>query len=199
MLVGCGQDQSSESDPIDETENNKQNEQTGQNESSDPAGENQENTNGNSGDSSDNSSDQSNVPSDSLDKDRAEVVLTEYEEAFKKVISFKDEQRKQKEFKTKEALVEHFEHFMSTAHAQYLADTYFREKDDGLYVIATEPPVFLKEDQPFTFIQIDDTSATIIQERENQLIGHVKMEYELTKKDNGQWIVKDVFSSEVDK
>lgn len=131
----------------------------------------------------------SEQPLDEFDKGRAEVVLTEYEKAFKKVINNTDDQLKQLEYTNKQGLKEHFEHFMSAEIAQSWVDTYFQEKEDGLYVIATEGPVFLQEDKPFTFTKTTDETATVVQERNNELIGHVKMKYTLKLNNDNIWFV----------
>ena len=200
LLTGCNQEdpeQASETTPEEnqqETEQNSESDdkQDQQDQNNDENNNNNHNNNNNeNNESSDQSNESDQESSDPFDKGRATTVLTEYEEAFKKVISYTNDELKQQEYTTKQQLQEHFQHFMSEDLAQSMVDTYFREEDDGLYVIATEGPTFLAEDKTYTFTKNEEGSATVTQERENQLIGHVEMEYNLTKKD-GFWIVEEV-------
>ncbi|WP_143484622.1 hypothetical protein [Halalkalibacillus sediminis] len=157
-------------------------------ETSDESNQSEENEN-----TDENNNDSSNAENDApaMSKDRAQTVLEEYEEAFKKVINYTDENGKQKEYTTKEGLEEHFRHFMSAHWAAHIVDTYFEERDDGLYVKETDGPIFLQEDQEFSYANNKGTNVIVTQERDNQLTGNVEMQYVLMV-NNGRWIVHDV-------
>ncbi|MRH44646.1 hypothetical protein GH741_18530 [Aquibacillus halophilus] len=215
MLSGCGleneeaqneqneEQQNEEEQQNDEEQDNENNQdnssEQGTNEEENDNQSNEDSTNNNSDENqnNENSDDQSDEQtSDSFDKGRAEVVLTEYKEAFNKVINNRNDDLKLNEFSTKQELTEHFNQFMSQELSRTMVDRYFREEDDGLYLTPMDAPVFLQEDQQFTFNKTGDGSATVVQERQNQLIGHVNMEYSLTKKDDS-WIVEDVERTEI--
>lgn len=192
MLAGCSSNQPNQG------ENESPNEGVQENPSN-HVGNNENIPNENEGQTdsdNENSNQNENQSADEFDKGRAEVVLTEYEKAFKKVVSYVDDQQKQKEYSTKQELIEHFEHFMSSELAQSWADTYFEEKEDGLYVKATEGPIFLQEDEAFSFSKTDGT-AEVVQERKNQLMGHVEMKYMLSKQKDNIWIVEQVQRNEI--
>lgn len=184
FLGGCNQEDTGQTDdatPVEENEENQNIEEPNQSE------ENGKDT------TEEEEGNQSEENSDSIDKGRAETVLTEYEQAFQKVVSYTNESGKQQEYTTKQGLIEHFKHFMSEEIAQSLVNTYFEERDGGLYVVPMDAPIFLQEDQPYTFTKNDDGTVTITQERNNELYGHLNVEYTLAKRD-GFWIVQNIES-----
>ncbi|TFB14656.1 hypothetical protein E3U55_13605 [Filobacillus milosensis] len=211
IIAGCGQSATGETDDptsVDEENQTEQDESNGsqsddkenkegkdsnnsKDEPSSQDNEQNENTEDEGSENQDNEKEKNDT--ESIDQGRAKTVLTEYEEAFKKVVSYTNDQGKQKEYTTKEGLKEHFMHFMSDELATSMVDTYFEEKEDGLYVKAMDGPTFLQEDKEFSFTQNKDGSVSIIQERNNELTGHVEMEYKLVNK-NGYWIVNEVES-----
>lgn len=190
-LSGCGQGNLNDSsNGATQSQNQEQQDASNQIEKSNKAKNNQEERLVSAAET-DQSSSNKNETSDTFDKERARVVLTEFEKAFKKVINYTDDQQRLKAFDTKQELINHFKHFMSKDLAQSMVNAYFKEKEDGVYVVAMDAPTFLKEDQPFTFSKTGPDKAKVVQERRNELIGHVNMEFILTKKDN-RWIVKTV-------
>lgn len=191
MLAGCNAgetapDNGNDSEPNEEAQDNNQNEGSENDQAAgDDEGTNEEDSQNN------------DQASDDFDKGRAKAELTEYEEAFKMVISNSNEEQKLNEYTTKQGLKDHFKHFMTEEMAQSWVDTYFEKKEDGLYVVSMDGPIFLQEDQPFTFTKTGD-QAIVLQERNNELIGHVNMKYTLTQRD-GYWIVQDVAQVEPSK
>ncbi|WP_227939377.1 hypothetical protein [Alkalihalobacillus deserti] len=196
LLSGCGQEDTEKSGDPKTTQEQEDNYQTGDT-LVPPVESIEHEKNDSNKEKSNRNNDQLDEASNSFDKERAKVVLTEYEKAFQKVVNSTNDKLKQREYTTKQELREHFQHLMSGDLATSMVDTYFREKDDGLYVVATEPPTFLKEDQPFTLTKSSDESATVTQERNNEFIGHVKVDFTLTKKEDF-WIIKDIKHNYVD-
>ncbi|KGX89585.1 hypothetical protein [Pontibacillus marinus] len=133
-----------------------------------------------------------------MNKDRAQTELEEYEEAFKKVISYTKDDGELKEYKTKDKLKEHFMHFMSAEQADELINTYFEMQDDALHVKAMDGPKFLDSDQPFEFKQGSNGNYKVVQETDNELNGHIKTTYTLTVNDGGYWIIQDVTSESLE-
>lgn len=132
-----------------------------------------------------------------LDKGKAQVVLEDYEEAFKKVISYTTKDGELKEYKTKAALKEHFAHFMSEEKATEMINTYFEMRDGALHVISMDGPTFLLTDKPYEFKEGENGSYKVIQERDNEIIGHANMIYTLVKTD-GVWVVDQVEREELE-
>lgn len=211
LLSGCNQndEQTTDTQP-DENETNYV--QTDQNSDSSDPNQKQENKdeeenerdtdqdeNTNQNDEDKKNSDQtddSTQASEPLDKERAKVVLKEYEKVFQDVINNTNKELKQQEFTEKQQLQEHFQNFMSEDLALTLMEAFIREEEDGLYIVATEAPLFLKEEEPFTFTKNDEKSATVTQERENPMIGHIEMQYTITKNE-GSWVVKSISSDQL--
>lgn len=127
-----------------------------------------------------------------MNKDRAKTELEEYEEAFLKVINYTKKDGELKEYKTKDKLKEHFMHFMAANQADELINTYFEMKDGALHVKAMDGPKFLLSDKPFTFKEGSNGSYKVVQERDNELTGHIKTTFTLTVNDGGYWIIQDV-------
>lgn len=211
LLAGCNQetDQIANNNPEEVENEQNPSEQNNRNSNDDQKQEqgnddstNNKNGNGNdernsdSGDENSEQKDESEQASDSINKEKAEVVLTEYEEAFKNVINNTNQELKQQEYSNQQQLKKYFQNFMSEDLALSLMDTFIREEEDGLYIVATEGPLFLEEDQPYTFTKNDKETATVTQERENPMIGHIQMEYTLTKKEDS-WIVEEINSEQL--
>lgn len=131
-----------------------------------------------------------------FDKGRAEVVLEDYAKAFNKVINYTTEDGQLKEYQTKPELKDHFRHFMSETQATQMIDTYFEMRDGKLHVKSMDGPTFLQTDQPYELNKVSEDKYQVVQERDNQLIGHVNMIYTLVHED-GIWIVKDVSREEI--
>ncbi len=128
---------------------------------------------------------------DTFEKESVKMVLTEYERAFLAVVHDTNDTLKLNNYTTKQELVEYFQQLMSVELATSLVDAYFTEKKGGLFVVATEPPTFLEEGQPFTVTTNGDGSATVTQEHNNDFMGHVQVEFTLAKQED-RWMIIDV-------
>lgn len=212
LLAGCNQESDqtannnsqevendqnlSEQDNTNSTNDQNQDQENEYNENNTNENNNDKEQNNDSEDGHAEQNDESEQASDTLNKEDAEVVLTEYEEAFKNVINNTNQELKQQEYTNQQQLKVYFQNFMSEDLALSLMDTFIREEEDGLYIVATEGPLFLEEDQPFTFTKKDKETATITQERKNPMIGHIQMEYTLTIKEDS-WIVDEINSEQL--
>lgn len=73
--------------------------------------------------------------------------------------------------------------------------TYFREEDGTVSVIPTEAPVWFDEAAPYTFYDREQESPRLEQERDNELIGHVRMIYRFSYDDDQEtWRISDIDS-----
>lgn len=210
LIAGCNQDTeqtaNSNSENVEreknqsEQDNNQSNadqKQERENDTSNTSESNKnEEQNSHSEDRNSKKNDQSEQASDTLNKEQAKVVLSDYEEAFKNVINNTNQELKQQEYTDQQQVKKYFQNFMSEDLALSLMDTFIRKEEDGLYIVATEGPLFLEEDQPFTFTKSDQETATVTQERENPMIGHIQMEYTITKNEDS-WIVQEIDSEQL--
>lgn len=128
---------------------------------------------------------------DTLEKESVEKVLTEYERAFQGVVHDTSDTLKQNQYTTKKELVEYFQQSMSEELSTSLVNMYFTEKKGELFVVATELPTFLEEDEPFTVTINADGSATVAQEHNNDFMGHVQVKFILVKQED-RWKIIDV-------
>ncbi|KGP72617.1 hypothetical protein [Pontibacillus yanchengensis] len=190
FFTGCGVDSSQDTEGTTDSVNSQTQNEDKMNEDT----KEESNTGSSANDS------ESNAEADAatLDKGRAQVILEDYEKAFKMVINNTNDQQKLNEYSTKQELQEHFEHFMSTDRANSFVNTYFRVEDDGLYVKAMGGPTFLLEDEAFSFEKVSNQQYQVIQERYNQQMGptNVRNIFTLVKQD-GIWIVEQVEQEEI--
>jgi len=205
LLAGCNSDSDQSANTnSEEVEKEKNQSNDGRNKEQGNV-DNTNNTNESNSDEEQNSdsrdenseqNDESEQVAETLNKEEAKGVLTDYEEAFKHVINNTNQELKQLEYTDQQQLKEYFQNFMSEDLALSLMDTFIRKEEDGLYIVATEGPLFLEQDQAFTFTKSDEETATITQERENLMIGHIQMEYTLTKNEDS-WVVDEINSKQL--
>ena len=177
LLAGC----SSDSDQTANTNSEEVERKKNQSEQNDDSGDEQN---------------ESEQAADTLNKEEAKVVLTDYEKAFKYVINNTNQELKQQEFTNQQQLKEYFQNYMSEDLAISFMETFIRVEEDGLYIVATEGPLFLDTEQPFTFTEIDGATASVTQERENTMSGHIQIEYTLTSNED-LWIVEEINSEQL--
>ncbi|WP_125907814.1 hypothetical protein [Bacillus sp. HMF5848] len=165
------------------------------NEQNDGVENNEEDSDGSDNESKDN--DEKTGETDKTNEDNTLTnetvinILPNLEKRFMTVVQSADENGKISNFSTIEELTRHFSEIMSQQVARAYATTYFQEKGDGLYVIAMDAPTWFKADEPFEISQEKGGTYTVIQEQQNEMIGHVKMYYTLVNT-NGNWIVEDI-------
>lgn len=136
---------------------------------------------------------------ETVEEPDAEEVMTEYKRTFLGVLEHAKENTDLKltDFVTKEDLISHFKTIMSDDLAKWYAEAYFREEDGSLYFLAQDGPTWLKENEPYDVEKVNDEEYKVIQERDNEMIGHIKMIYILAY--NGEnWIVDEIQSEEIE-
>ncbi|SFL91992.1 hypothetical protein [Salibacterium qingdaonense] len=131
-----------------------------------------------------------------LTEERAVEVMTAYRESFETLVNETDSQRVES-YESLDGVRQHFEEVMSEDLAQWMTDSYFREESDGIYVVAMDAPTWLQEDQSFTLEQEARDHVRIVQERNNEMLGHVEMVYHAVY--NGdRWILDEIVSTQLD-
>lgn len=134
---------------------------------------------------------------DSVPEPHSENVLEQFEITYWEVVESANSDGKVKDFDSKKALTGHFMRIMSPELARWHVETYFKEEDDGLYVIPTDSPTFFTEEKPYEVEKVDQRKYKVIQERQNEMIGHVKMIYILSFKED-KWIVEAIASEDLE-
>jgi hypothetical protein len=129
-----------------------------------------------------------------FNKETAKEVMGEYKQAFADVVEAADPAGVITTFAEKEDIIIHLSKAMSEEHASELVDSYIREEDGKLHLIPQDSPVWLLENQDFQIKRVDDKHFMIIQERENELLGHRRMVYHSQIR-QGEWIVTSVEST----
>lgn len=96
---------------------------------------------------------------------------------------------KVKGYNNKEELIANLSEVTKKSIAESYVDDYYREREDGLYIIAKDKPVRIYTD---TAYKLEKTSGNyeLIQEAENELRGKYKFRVKFTYKNNN-WIISD--------
>ncbi|RSL34065.1 hypothetical protein D7Z54_08130 [Salibacterium salarium] len=130
-----------------------------------------------------------------LTRESAVELMNSYKESFVSLINETDNQ-KIESYQTTDEVKQHFANTMSDELATWMTDSYFTEEDDGVYVIAKDGPTWFQEDQSFELEEVSEGHVKIVQERENELLGHVNMVYHASFQEN-QWVVDDIETNEL--
>ncbi|MDG5786201.1 hypothetical protein QA612_01770 [Evansella sp. AB-P1] len=151
----------------DETDDNKENHKNGSKENEDP------------------------VP----EPDAVEV-LTDYRNTTESIFESRDEDLRIPDIDSKRDMVEHVNSVMSVELGRLFAETYFEERDDGLYVIPKDGLTYLAENEPYEVEKVSETEYHVIQERDTPMLGHINMIYHLAY-DGENWVVDSIDSEDL--
>jgi hypothetical protein len=133
-----------------------------------------------------------NEHSEELTKAKAEEVMKQYEDNFMKVVN---EGPELEEYQSKEEIIDHFAQIMTESLAQKHAETFIKDENGELSVVATEPPVFLNPSQDYQFEKVSDDQYKITQQIQNELRGNRELTYMIERGEDG-WLVGD-YTTEV--
>ncbi|RKL67348.1 hypothetical protein CR203_08210 [Salipaludibacillus neizhouensis] len=135
---------------------------------------------------------------DSVSEPNAEEVMAEYKETFLEIQNqAKENEGNLPDFESKQALTSHFKTIMSDDLANWYTDAYFKEEDGNVSLLPQDGPTWLKETEPYELEKVNDEEYHVIQEWDNELLGHRFMIYVLTY--NGEkWIVEEIQSEIVE-
>ncbi|MBY6035097.1 hypothetical protein KUV80_00430 [Fictibacillus nanhaiensis] len=91
-------------------------------------------------------------------------------------------------YSTKEELISHLKNYVSEDIAVYYTDGLFEERESSLYIIPTELPPWLEEEQPVDVKQLSDTSYRVYQKNTSDLYGtyEITLGYEYIEE---EWII----------
>ncbi len=93
-----------------------------------------------------------------------------------------------KSFKTKKQLFSDLNKVADREIASIYIDTYYEERENLLYVRATEGPLTIDTDQPLEMEKLNDGEYQIVQNGENDLRGKYKFTIKFRNRD-GHWVI----------
>jgi hypothetical protein len=127
-----------------------------------------------------------------MTKDKAAEVLSQYESTFMDVINAGPELE---EYESKEEIIQQFSTIMTSQHAESLAETYINDEREELSVVATETPIWLQEDQEYSWKKVSEKEYQVIQNIANQLRGNQEVTFTLIMEEDS-WYVADVTTAQ---
>ncbi|MBE4909194.1 hypothetical protein IMZ08_14095 [Bacillus luteolus] len=128
-------------------------------------------------------------------KETAKQVMQNYKSAFQEIET--NTEGKITNFQTIREIETHLAKAMSMDLVDWLIEAYIQETNGELFMRAMDAPTWLAEDTDFSIEEVNKEHYTIIQERNNELIGHVEMTYH-AKMNDGKWILTDIESKELE-
>lgn len=147
-------------------------------------------------DSEDNSNNGNN---DSNKKELTKKKAIEIEDEFmNRLLVDKSDNGKIKDYNNKNELINHLSEITKKDIAKSYINNYYKEKEDGLYIIPKDGPTRIYKDKSYRLEKIDDQNYELIQEAEDQLRGKYKFTVKFTYKDN-KWIISDRIFEKRDK
>ncbi|MCD8508591.1 MAG: hypothetical protein LRY73_00875 [Bacillus sp. (in: Bacteria)] len=144
----------------------------------------------------DNDKEETKENDDTIPNPDAENVLRDYRETTEAIFESREDDLRIPGFDSKRDMVEHVNSVMSLEHGRWFAETYFEEREDGLFVIPMDGLVYLVEDEAYDVEQLSEREYQVIQERDSEMLGHIKMIYQLVY-DGENWVVDSVDSEDV--
>ncbi|WP_186576445.1 hypothetical protein [Aquibacillus kalidii] len=83
-------------------------------------------------------------------------------------------------FHTKSELIEAFSSIASKEVASKYIDIYYQEKENGLYIIATETPPWFEKNRIYEKIKLGDNRVKVTQSNQNEIFGEYNIDLEFT-------------------
>ncbi|WP_112181987.1 hypothetical protein [Paraliobacillus zengyii] len=124
-------------------------------------------------------------------------VMKAYRQAFVTLIDSSDQDGLLSEFESINDVRNHFQEVMSGDLADWMTESYIEERDGQIYLIAKDSPTWLAEEEDFQTEEVAADHYTIIQEQQNELIGHVEMTYHAKWRED-KWIISEIESVQLD-
>ncbi|GEN46085.1 DUF3221 domain-containing protein [Alkalibacillus haloalkaliphilus] len=136
------------------------------------------------------------IEDDQIPEPNIEDIITEFENAYDRLIETDDEQRLVN-FDSTEEIREDFTNIMNEEFVDYYLDTYVDEEDGELYIIPTGMEVFIDLEQDYEVNEVSDTEYHVIQEVNYEFTDHIELTYLIEYHDEN-WIVQDVLYDPID-
>lgn len=140
--------------------------------------------------------DEINDKNSEFTKQVAIEILNKYHQQFNKLENDRNTSGKLQSYTSMDELEQNMANSTSKSWASTLINTYFTKEESGIYLKAMDEPLWLNENQPVEVKKEDETHAVLIQEQNNELIGHVEVafHFQLT---SGKWLINRVNKNEL--
>ncbi|RCW77291.1 hypothetical protein [Saliterribacillus persicus] len=135
--------------------------------------------------------DQSPLENQEFTEVTALQLMQKYEETFTALIDDSDQQGEISMYSSTEEVRAHFREVLSEDLTDWMIDTYLEDRDGDIYLIAKDGPTFLVEDQNFSIEEESENHFKIIQERNNELLGHSEMTFH-ARWDDERWVLDEI-------
>lgn len=123
-----------------------------------------------------------------LDKTEVEKIANDYRTVFMKVVQEAGFYDGSPPYDSLEQIEAEFRSVMSPQWAQMLTSFYFYEEDGLIWLIATEAPVWLSEEEPYEIESMGQDAVRVVQESRNEMLGPIRLVLELKQIGTG-WVV----------
>ncbi|MBS4538694.1 hypothetical protein GOQ27_09480 [Clostridium sp. D2Q-11] len=98
--------------------------------------------------------------------------------------------QKVKDFNSKEELINHISQIANRDLVKTYVNNYYKNQEDGLYIIAKGGPTRIYEDKPYELKKVDNEEYHLVQKTEDQLRGKYTFTVKFSYKNN-KWIITD--------
>ncbi|WP_138419930.1 hypothetical protein [Aquibacillus sediminis] len=132
-----------------------------------------------------------------LDKETAKDIMDQYKQSLNVLYETSGENGLITMYDSIDEVREHFRQVMSEDLADWMTDSYIKEENGEVYLIAKDGPTWLANDQEFELEQVNEQLYNLNQERNNEMLGHVMMTYQL-KWAEDRWVVHSIESTHLD-
>ncbi|GGD14863.1 hypothetical protein [Pontibacillus salipaludis] len=196
-LIGCAaneeEGQKESTQMSEEHQANKEKKETisSQDDTENTSKENASKNTNDSGSSESNTSDQP-----TLSKKEAKQVALDYEEAITHTIKVMEDDNEENDYTSTSEITSYYKETMAEELATSNAEELFWTRDGKFQVKPRDGGLTLQPEQPFTLNELGDQTYEIVQERNNELIGHIKAHFKLTHNGN-RWVMQEVTREEL--
>lgn len=137
---------------------------------------------------SSNTTGESGTEAAALDKTEVEKLAKDYRTVFMKVVREAGFYDGSPPYDSLEQIEAEFRSVMSPQWAQMLTSFYFYEEDGLIWLIATEAPVWLSENEPYEIENTGQDAVRVVQQSRNEMLGPIRLVLEL-KHIGEDWVV----------
>lgn len=123
-----------------------------------------------------------------LDKSEVEKIADDYRTVFMKVVREAGLYDGSPPYASLKQIEAEFESVMSPQWAKTLTAFYFYEEDGMIWLIATEAPVWLNQEEPYEIENTEQDTVRVVQESQNEMLGPIRLVLEL-KQTGAVWLV----------
>ncbi|MNW30639.1 hypothetical protein D3C74_75310 [compost metagenome] len=123
-----------------------------------------------------------------LDKSEIEKIANDYRTVFLMVVKEAGYYDGSPSYDSLGQIEAEFRSVMSPEWAKMLTSFYFYEEDEMIWLIVTEPPVWLSQDEPYKIENKGQDAVRVVQQSQNEMLGPIRLVLELKQIGTG-WVV----------